>query len=236
MRRRGITVKSGGATRSFVPRSLGNPMAVTERKYFDSNGSANLLGITTSWAGAELDPATLATLVVPVLGSDYNNRVGRKIQILSIKIRGTITVPPQTSQTSGDSATKCRLVLVLDKQTNASQLNAEDVFNSGGASDAVNMFQNPSFFGRFRILKDKTFKLEDPNLVYDGTQLLQQGLLYNFKMIHKFVKPMYIHFNSTNGGTVADIIDNSFHLIGGVQGSVLVPNILYKVRTTYLDV
>lgn len=232
----GVQVRSQGATRSFVPRSLGTPMALTERKYFDSNVAVNIVAISSSWSGAEVDPVTLNTLCVPVLGSDYNNRIGRKIQVLSIKIRGSFGVPAQTSQVSADTPSKVRLALVLDKQTNATQLNAEDVFSSGGAADAINMFQNPAFFGRFRILKDKTYKLQDPNFVYDGTDLKQQGLILNFKMTHKFAKPIYIHFNSTNGGTVADIVDNSFHLICGASSVLLVPGISYKVRTTFIDV
>ena len=230
-------VKQGGATYGFVPRSYGNPKAVTERKYFDTERTSTALNATTSnWANGEYDPATLNNLFSPSLGDDFNNRTGRKCQVLSIRIRGSIGIPQQANQTAGDPATRIRLVLVQDKQTNGAQLNAEDVINSGAASNARDMFQNPAFFGRFRILKDKNIVLQNPNFSYDGTNIEQAGLAKDFKISMNFKKPIDVHFNTTNGGTVADIVDNSFHVIAACDDVTLAPAILYKCRVTYMDV
>lgn len=231
------SVNRAGATLGFVPRSYGNPRAVTERKYFDSERTSLALpALTTNFASAELDPATLNTLYCPVTGDDFNQRTGRKCQVVSIKIRGAITVPIQINQTAADAAARVRLILVMDQQTNASQLNSEDVITSGAGSGAIDMFQNPAFFGRFKVLKDKTFVLANPNMTWDGTNIEQGGLSRPFKMTVKFRKPVNVHFNSTNGGTVADIIDNSFHVIGGADDISLAPTIIYKCRVTYIDV
>jgi len=230
-------VKTGGNSRTFVPRSLGNPLAITERKYFDAELSGGVLvASATSWANAEFDPATLNTLFAPTPGDDFNNRTGRKVQVLSIKIRGHIQVLSQTNQTAEDNATYLRMCLVQDRQTNATQLNAEDVINSGAASVAVNMFQNPAFFGRFRVIKDKTMVLSNPASSFDGTNIEQNGLVKPFKLSIKFKKPVVVHFNSSTGGTVADCVDNSFHLIALCSSVELAPTINYKVRTTFIDV
>lgn len=222
---------------TVVPRSFGNPRAITERKYFDAevNGTS-LAALTASFASAELDPATLNTLFAPTQGNDYLNREGRKVQILSIKVRGEIRCPAQTDQTATDAASNIRLLLVHDKQTNAAQLNSEDVITSGAGNVAIQMFQNPAFFGRFRVLKDKMITIQNPTVSYDGTNLEQSGLTRNFKMTVKFKKPVIVHFNATNGGTVADIVDNSFHIIGGTTSTGLAPAIYYKVRTVFVDV
>jgi len=178
-RQGGMTItRSAGTQRIFVPRSLGTPLAITERKYFDSELSAGT-GVTnaSSWAGTEFDPTTLNTLFVPVTGDDFNNRTGRKVQVLAIKIRGHINIPAQADQTAEDNGAFMRLILVQDRQTNAAQLNAEDVINSGGANVAINMFQNPAFFGRFRVLKDKNIALNTLAAVYDGTNIEQPGIV-----------------------------------------------------------
>jgi len=228
--------KTGGTTRSFVARSAGTPLAITERKYFDSQlNAATVAADAASWAGMEQDPATLNTLFCPVQGDDFLNRQGRKVQVLSLKIRGFIDCPAQANQTATDAGQLCRLLLVMDKQTNATQLNAEDVISSGTGVVALQMFQNPAFFGRFRVLKDKTFNLQNPNLSYDGTNIEQNGLIKEFKFNIKFKKPVVIHFNSTNGGSVADIVDNSFHIIMNSNNTALGARLSYKCRTTFID-
>lgn len=228
--------KTGGNSRSFVTRSYGTPLAITERKYYDIELSgAAIQADLSSWAGMELDPTTKNTLFSPTQGDDFNNRQGRKVQVLSLKLRGYINVPSQANQTATDAGQLIRIILVMDKQTNATQLNSEDVITSGGGTVALQMFQNPAFFGRFRVLKDKSFALQNPNMSYDGTNIEQNGLIKEFKFTIKFKKPVTIHFNSTNGGTVADIVDNSFHLIANSNNTGLGATINYKCRTTFID-
>lgn len=222
--------------RGWVIRTYGNPMAITERKYFDTEYSAAIPALAASWAGGEADPATFLSLFQPARGTDYNQRIGRKVQLLSLKIRGHVTCTSQADQTAADPGSGCRVILVHDRQTNAAQLNAEDVISSGAGSQAINMFQNPAFFGRFRVMKDKRWILESPSMTYDGTNVEQSGLQYNFEWIWKFRKPMYIHFNGTDGGTIADTIDNTFHIIAGTNSASLVPVLAYKCRATFVDV
>lgn len=237
-RPQGMTiVKTGGTTREFVPRSLGNPLAITERKYFDSELDGSAIGSsTTTWAGREQDPATLNTLFAPITGDDFNHRTGRKVQVIAIKIKGYVNIPAQADQTAADQPYLARIILVQDRQTNAGQLNAEDVISSGGTNQAINMFQNPAFFGRFRVLQDKFIAFSPPTMTYDGTNVEQAGMIRNFKFNIKFRKPVVMHFNSTNGGTVADIVDNSFHIIANAQSSQLAGTLNYKCRTTFIDI
>lgn len=224
----------------FVPRSFGNPRAITETKYYTAQRDLVALvdlAAGTTWANCELDPATVNALFAPTQGDDFNNRDGRKVQVKSIKVRGYFRVAAQADTTSTDDATLIRLLMVVDKQTNAAQLNAEDVLGGVAiANNNVNQFQNPAFFGRFKVLKDKNFTFQNPAISWDGTNMEQQGLIKPFKMTHKFRKPLIVHFNATNGGTVADIIDNSFHIIGGAQNIELAPQIAYQTRISFIDV
>lgn len=219
----------------FVPRSFGNPRAVTERKYFTALRAAIAIpAVATDWSSTELDPATTNCLFAPVTGDDFLNRDGRKVQVLAIKIKATINVPTQADQSGADNASQIRILLVQDKQTNATQLNGEDVLQAV-ASNVINSFQNPAFFGRFKVMKDKMFVLQNPTISWDGTNIEQSGLTRAFKINHKFRKPVVVHFNATNGGTVADIIDNSFHILGGCSSTNLAPTLAYNVRVTFID-
>jgi len=222
--------QSGGNTRGFVPRSFGTPLAVTERKYFDAT-RANLAfpDWSATAAGGELDPAA-NSLFNPVQGDDFNNRQGRKVTLLALKIRGTINVVLDNNQLAAVTTPSIRLLLVQDTQTNAAQLNSEDVVLTN-----ANGFQNPAFFGRFRVLKDKFFLLPQAETTGINDNRNQNGYQKAFKMSIKFKKPVVIHYNSTNGGTVADVIDNSFHIIGGTTDVTMAPGIAYTVRGTFID-
>lgn len=228
----------GRQQQMFVPRSFGNPRAITERKYFDSiRTSINFPSAAGgSWNGAELDPATLNALFCPVTGDDFLNRDGRKVQVVAIKIKGLIQQAVQATQTTADAIPVVRILLVQDKQTNATQLNSEDVLGNAVTSP-IFAFQNPAFFGRFKVLKDKTFSIPVPFSAQDAAGTFVSGSKdIPFKFTRKFKKPVVVHYNGTNAGTVADTIDNSFHIIGtqsenaGIQCSLT-----YQCRTTFID-
>lgn len=226
--------KPKGPTRNFVPRSFGNPLAIAERKYFDTEYAAAIATSTTNWTGTEADPATILTFFAPIQGTGFNNRVGRKCQILSIKIRGSLTLPAQVDQTAAEQPIENRFILYQDKQTNAVQSQGEEVIASGAGSDAIHMYQNPANFGRFKVMKDKTVTIQNPNISYDGANIETNGLIKTFKISWKFKKPLVVHFNATNGGTVADIVDHSLHLIANstIAGMAL----SYKCRVTFIDI
>lgn len=226
----------GGATKTYVNRNLGNGMAYTERKYADKEYTAAIAVMATTTSGGEADPTGLA-LISPTQGDDIVNRDGRAYDVLSIKIRGQVSIAAQTAQTAADDPIYVRLLLVQDKQTNGGQLNSEDVMTSGTAATApmVMSYQNTAFFGRFEVLKDKVITFSNPALTYNGTNITQGSMLRNFKINHTFKTPVRVHCNATNGGTVADITDNSFHLIAGAGAVTAVPTLSYKSRVVFID-
>ena len=231
-----MTTTIAGNARSFVARSLGTPLAVTERKYYDQfkNNTAFADGGSNTISGM-LDPtaapANVNTLFAPIQGDDYNTRQGRKVHIMEVKVRGSVNVPAIANLAVGRVAGFVRLIMVIDKQTNAAQMNSQDLI-----SNRITGFQNPAFFGRFRILKDKTFNLPQPVMSWDGTNMETGGFQIPFKWKFKFRKPLLVHFNGTNGGTIADIIDNSLHMVGWTSDLTTTPGLSYNSRTTFIDV
>lgn len=238
---------------SSVPRTVGW-VGKGEMKYFDTALELQAISaVTTTWgAGTIVDPAatinlgdatvaTPLTLCVPKVSASLNGRIGREIKVHKIKIRGFVNVPPQAAQAAADTSATIRLVLVQDMQTNASQMTSAQLFNDtyagGSINTTIHSFQNPNNFGRFRVLKDKFIVISNANLAGSPTaaDVVQQGLQRHFQFSIKFKKPVPVRFNATNGGTVADIVDNSFHIVCGTTNTNYAQTLSYYCRCAYKE-
>lgn len=226
--------------------------AVTgEMKYFDVELQTYAIpAVTSTWvAGTLADPTTtinlgdaaVATplcLYAPKVSAALNGRIGRKIKVLKIKLNGTIFVATQGGVSTADAACKVRLMMVLDKQANATAMTGAQLMNDAtSAATTIHSFQNPNNFGRFRVLKEKVFHIDDLNLTGSPTavDVIQSGRMIPFKINYTFKKPLLVNFNATNGGTVADIIDNAVHIIAGTSNAAFVPSMQYYARTCYKE-
>ena len=226
------------ARRSFVPRALG-PFSVTEKKYFDTGLYEGTISAGSTWASTEVDPATKNCLFCPVEGSDINNRVGRKVTVHKIKIRGFVQVGAQAAQSAADEAAQIRVILFQDMQTNGAQAQGEELMATPvlANQELCNcVFQNTANFGRFRVLKDIIVNgLQNANMAGSPSTVIVQGQSQPFKFSYTFKKPVVVRFNATNGGTVADIIDNSFHMLAHQTVSSASRKIYYQCRIVYTD-
>lgn len=237
-----VTPTRSATPRLFVPRTVGNAMALSERKYYDTGMNGVISLISSAWTGTEIDPTTRNALFTPQEGNDIDNRVGRKVQVHAIKIRGQIELTEQTASTAVMDNQMVRLILYIDNQSNGTQSQGEDVIDSpatigGDTTGPLNFYQNTKNFGRFKVLKDKMFSLTPTAAANNAsaTTISTVGPRRSFVWNIKFKKPLIVKFNATNGGTVADIVDKSFHLIAAKQVSNPVVNYLYRCRTVYTD-
>lgn len=228
----------GPPYRSFVPRTMG-PFSVTESKYFDSFLSAYTLLESTNLGSTTTDPATLNTLFVPSEGSDIDNRIGRKVSVYKIAIRGVLSIDTLVDAADVIQSPSHRILVWQDMQTNGTQSTTDLVFQPATTTTvplSFCSFQNLSNLGRFRVLRDLTLRGRDSTAVTDGTNTSSQGIAdVPFKITIRFRKPVIVKFNSTNGGSVADIVDNSFHM-GVIKSSSDYETVLhYQCRTYYKD-
>lgn len=224
-------------TRQFVPRTMG-PLAISESKYFDS-GQFIAVPEGTAWTGTEVDPTTLNTLCVPTEGSDINNRIGRKIQVYKLSLRGLVQSTAEADEADVLGTPAIRIVLFQDKQTNGVQAQGEELMQAPYTPDVgvtFTTFQNTANFGRFRMLKDIILRPRIVTAVTDGASTSSQNTSdISFKITVKFKKPVIIKFNATNGGTIGDIVDNSFHLLAQKSNANFAHTLKYTCRTYYKD-
>lgn len=236
-KRRAVVSGSSGPLARYqtVPRTRG-VYARGEMKYFDQSRTV-ALAAGTDWTDSELDPTTVNTLFCPQSGPAIDQRIGQKVFVRKIALKGTVVWVPQTNQTDADTEPHIRFALVQDTQTNSTQMQGEDVFTSHAANayTVMGAFQNINNFGRFKVLKEKISRCPTLSTCWDGTNIEQNGCTVPFKITYNFKKPICVKFNSTNGGTVADIVDNSFHLIGRVSSTDVTASLYYNVRTYYTE-
>lgn len=250
--------KRGPSTSASAPARAKS--VVPEMKYMDSNLAGSVITqLGNSWTGTRQDPATTVNLgsaavatplclCAPIPGSALNNRIGRQIDVRKIKINGFLNVQPNEGETLLDPNTKIRILLVQDMQTNGTQMDGVDLLGpaTSNGSEQINCFQDPKNFGRFRVLKDKVYQISDLNMgVYSITNAVppnpntlafaQEGKIINFKMNVNFKVPVRVRFNAGTAGTVADIVDNSFHVIAGQVNATSNCAINYWSRVCYKD-
>lgn len=236
-----------------VARSRGALFASPEIKYYDFGtttlvnipaASATTLGIsvtTVPYFPPAAGPTPVGCCFAPVLGNDINQRIGRKCAVQKVRINGQVYVPTQVAQADSDSPVIVRGVLFVDKQANASQATLQDLFqtnaNITNAYTSINVPQNLANLGRFRVLKDKKIKLDGYQLTGTaaGPAIVQGGLVVPFKFHIKFKKPLIVHFNATNGGTYADIVENLIQVNFVANNTAAVPQVQYYGRVTYTD-
>lgn len=200
-----------------------------EKKFYDTE--LNNSTVTSSWGTA--DPIALNCISAPAQGDGESDRDGRVFYINSVHIHGYCRITATEGNTAPTSNDLFRVVLVLDKQTNAAQLTATDVMDAGGTSDVI-AFRNLQYTQRFRILKDVTFTMQ-PQCVNEGaSNLFSNTDQYQyFSMNHIFKKPLKVQCSGTSAG-VSSIVDNSLHVIACATANQIT-TLYYQARIRFCD-
>ena len=212
-----------------------------EIKYIDTEQSFwNVPHITGNWTNAtNANPVAENCLFVPLEGNDINNRIGRRCRVLSLNIQGFFNANGQVSQSTADDPCLIRLVLVLDKQANASAISPSQVIQSGTAVNPTIMFPNYTYLTRYEILHDGMYRLYNPTISFKhSTNLIYQSGLattFQFSFVPNF--PFYVHFNNDPGNDhdYRTIVDNSFSLLCCCNNDDLLPTLSYKCRVAFCD-
>lgn len=199
------TVSMNGRTGGFLG---------IETKFIDNTYSAAIVGTVAgsetdpNAAGAQTTPGTISGITV---GTGESNRDGRKYNITSIHVKGDVALGADASVVNGETV---RVALVLDTQTNGTQLNAEDVFLA--ASNVEHSFRNLQFTKRFRVLKSQTFACNPQAAAGNGTANDTARITYPFDWNVKTDIPV-ICSGTTN--SITSISDNSLHMVAFSSGT-----------------
>jgi len=208
------------ATRGYTPNS-------EELKVFDTVLSAYPLNTTGS----------VTNVFLPQLGSDMNQRVGRKCCIKSIYLRGYAFIQgafpdPIVSGVSAPAQLQ-RLMFIWDTQPNGSLPAITDILNTSTSASQLNINNRD----RFKILMDKAW-VQGP-FIYNTGAGVAVASGQNVSQPLKKYKRLNLEtiFNATNGGTIADIASGSLLVvtIGSLASSTNDGEARFTVRVRYSD-
>lgn len=203
-----------------------------ERKFYDTSLSATTIAAATDATGGEYDPSATSMISTPAQGDAEQNRDGKKIMIDAVQVKGIVDLQPGTNLTALTASTTVYLALVLDTQSNAAQMNSEDCFKNtvataGGAAEPM---RNLLFGSRFRVLKSEQFVLNHTNATWDGTNIEAGGDRRIFDWYVPFKGGLPVNFNAGTTASIANVVDNSLHLIAFASAATLLLTYNARIR------
>lgn len=175
------------STRGFRDHYGFNKRSITkEKKFFDTV----VAGQTISSAAGNFNPFFL-----PALGTEYNQRIGRKCVAKSMYIRGRIQIATTAPIiTAAVGTQQNRFIVFMDMQPNGVVPALTDLLTTADPSSQL----NPNNRDRFRVIKDKYYSF-DP-FVYNsatGTGALNRTI-YDMKIYKKLNCEVIFNQNTTS--------------------------------------
>lgn len=205
-----------------------------EHKYIDTTKAITALAQVGTSVGLNVDPVPGALNCVAE-GDDANTRDGRQIIIDQVHVRGFVRFNGAEEVGDPPDGQVVRILMYLDTQTNAAACASEDVVTNFGASVALSssFFRNPNGYQRFMSLKEITLSRPAQSSTWAGAanKYTAGTISVPFEFHHKFKQPLKVRFNATNGGNIADIVDNSIHILAAEGGDT--PAIRYGTAIAY---
>lgn len=176
-------------------------------------------------------PATTGTITNNTLvgtiaeGTGESERIGRKITVRSVFVKGWVYLPSGTTlNSSGDIV---RIIVYQDKQANGAAATVANILDS---TDVLS-FMNLENSLRFRILKEKVIAVNTMGLgAFTGPTYGVAEKFTHFKMAIKCNMPIEFKGNTPS---VADLTSNNIGIMAISESAVA--TLQYYVRVRYKD-
>lgn len=192
---------------SMVPlRTGGYNFNAPEVKSFDTNGTTYTQTITVP---------TIQAIFTPVQGTAFANRIGTRVKLKSIYVRGFISNTAARNHSDFEGGVvQVALSIIMDAQPNGANPAITDIYSSADPTGMLNLNNRD----RFKVLKEKVWVFDPYTLVSTGVgnEAAHTNQIRTLKIFKKCDIPVF--FNSGNAGTEADLASN---------------NILMVIRSTY---
>lgn len=207
-------LRKRGARRRRARRAVPGFIKTGELKYFDTV----LAETTVANSGTILN----SSLNLLVQGSGETQRVGRKVVLKSIHLRGFCEA--NDSATVGAEAV--RIIIYLDKQANGAAATVGDILESAD----YRAFNDLEAFGRYIILKDWYFALNRMvNATITADKLFSVGMVLSWN--RRVNIPLYFEGST---GALTEVKSNNIGVMA-ITRSNLVVGVEYHTRIRYSD-
>lgn len=206
--------------------SRGYSFPIREKKTIDGTGTiqVNTTGSFTLLNGC-------------IQGTDYTQRIGRKIQNNSVYIRGYVLTEAANFNpivASNCGAQEVRMILFCDMQPNGAAPAVTDLLNTATPQSQLNLNNRD----RFKIYCDKQWVFDPFVYVTTASQAVVSAnrQIYPIKKYKKL--GLETIFNSGNAGTIGDITSGALYMfwIGSLPSAVGGDaNAVITTRVRFLD-
>lgn len=126
-------------------------------------------------------------------------------------------------------------MLVLDTQTNGAQMRSEDLLKNieGAQAGAPHAMRNLLFATRFKVLKSKRMIFNNITGTWDGTNIELRGQSQHFNWDINNLN-LLVNFDAGTTSSIANVIDNSLHIIAYQNNEAPTPTINYASRIRFV--
>lgn len=164
------------------------------------------------------------TLLAMVEGNTDSTRIGNRITVRSVMLRGTAMLPAATD--SANTSQVVRIILYLDRQANGATATVADIL----ASADYRSFNNLDNSDRFRTLAEETVDLVAQGAVPTGAALTFGKVRQSFFLKAKLnIDVKY----KANGGDITDLASTNIGVF--VIGESNFATVGYIARVRYTD-
>lgn len=166
-------------------------------------------------------------------GTGLQERIGRKIAVTGIFIKGVADLP--SSASAADMADNIRFMVVHDKQCNGNSALASDVLANVAPGAAWRSFRNLPNTQRFRVLHDEVMGLQSGGGAYEGTGTNVAAFApvnHPFTVNVTFKKPLVIEYSGVAGG-INEIKSNNVFIL--LASDIAKGRVEFSLRTRFTD-
>ncbi len=194
-------------------------------RYSGGNAEMKFLdNVVAAEASAQAGTLHSTSLVVIPEGNGENERIGRKLNIKKIQLRGSIQIPSTTVVTTAHN--RVRIVLYQDTQTNGAAATVLGVLETA----TVDSFRNLANSGRFKVLYDKVFNMNFT--AGNGTGMAEKILSYSF---FKSCNIPIEYDNSATTGAITTQRSNNIGIFSIMESATPAAMVSVQCRMRYSD-
>ncbi len=221
------TARGGYAGYAFkAPRRMFVPGRDRTGGYYGRFTNGELKFLDTVVSDTPITAAmVIQNLTVIAEGNGESQRVGRKVTIKSVHIKGVITLIPATD--AANTSDKVFGMLVQDMQTNGAAFTALDLIDT----NVIASFRNLANSGRFKVLYKKTFMFNAGGAAPSGAAFVFSSAQRDVN-INKKCNIVMEYDNSATTGVITSVRSNNLYWVtqstNGVTNSVLTARIRYS--------
>lgn len=217
-RMRNIVIGRAGSYRIQRPlRRMSRPACGEDMKCkYLARAVFNVPEITSNFQGLETADDQTDYHLTPIgQGTGVDERIGRKIMLHKLEIRGYLLWDAE--QTAGtdfpSSRSPTKIFIIQDLASNGAQCQSEEVFHNlgGGEINFATCYRNQDYNNRFRILKAITIAPQTLGHVNFGSYM-QEPNKYRFFRIKVPVKGLQITWDTGTATDISKIRGTSLHI------------------------